>query len=421
MLCHADSFRYNQTMKHASKFVPFLVLGFVLGFGVLWMRDRQSSDTLDLPSPFVKQEQAQPTPLNQYAITALANQTYTASGPLTIYKLAAVSPDFESFLFRFTTTGRKMTGVINVPTATSPSKGYPVIVLLRGYVPPEAYISGTGTKNAAATFARKGYVTIAPDFFGYGESDPELEDSWEARFIKPVNVIELLKTIEEHPSLQIDYSSLQIADTALSHVATNSALPIASLTDQASDSADMAPPASDYAPATENPVAGRSSQTIVLDANRLGIWAHSNGGQIALTSLEILGKPVPTTLWAPVTAPFPYSLLFFSDESEDEGKATRKWIAQFEKDYDVFEFSLTQHLARLQGELQLHHGTLDDAALKSWSDEFVLKVKAENKTRPTNQQIKIQYYTYPGADHNMQPGWNTAIQRDLEFFARKLK
>lgn len=408
-------------MKFNVQLVFIFFIGVALGTGGLLLAQKQTLSTTDLPSPFVKQETVQPSPLNQYAITALAAQTFQATGPLTLYKLTNVTPEFESYIFSFTTTGRKMSGLINIPTTPQPSRGFPVLIMLRGYVPPESYVSGVGTKNAAAAFAKKGYVTIAPDFFGYGESDPELTDSWEARFIKPVNVAELIKTIEQSPKLELKYASMQVADSALTNVTAPAALTPSEPATIAADLIDMTPPASDYAPATENPLVGRSNQTLLLDTKRLGIWAHSNGGQIALTTLEIVNRPIPTSLWAPVTAPFPYSLLFFSDENEDEGKATRKWIAQFEEDYDAFEFSLTQHLDLLQGELQLHHGTLDDAALKSWSDEFVAKVKAENKSRQPNQQIKINYFSYPGADHNLQPGWNTAIQRDIEFFSRKLK
>ncbi len=410
-------------MKLSWHSIFYCIVGMAIGGAGLFLVQSQAREIPDLTSPFVKQEPVQPTPLNQYTITALANQAFQASEPLAIYKLTATTSEFESYLFSFKTVGRTMSGLINIPTTPQPTKGFPILIMLRGYVPPESYVSGTGTKNAAAVFAKKGYVTIAPDFFGYGESDPELSDSWEARFIKPINVIELLKAIEQYPKLELNYTKMQVADTALTTVVVESAaLTTPEPATQDSEIADdMSPPASAFAPATENPLVGRPNQAIMLNPQRIGIWAHSNGGQIALTTLEILNQPIPTTLWAPVTAPFPYSLLFFSDEHDDEGKATRKWIAQFERDYDAFEFSLTQHLDRLQGEIQLHHGTLDDAALKSWSDEFVAKVKTENKSRPANQQIKINYFSYPGADHNLQPGWNTAIQRDVEFFGRKLK
>jgi len=139
-----------------------------------------------------------------------------------------------------------------------------------------------------------------------------------------------------------------------------------------------------------------------------------------------------------VTAPFPYSVLYFSNEDSDEGKAARKWVAEFEQIYDVFDFSLTDHLDRLQGDLQLHQGTADDSVPQAWSDTFVAKIKAENKRRSDLQKqqatssatpapgqdltpINLMYYVYPGADHNLTPGWNTVVQRDVDFFNQNLK
>jgi acetyl esterase/lipase len=169
--------------------------------------------------------------------------------------------------------------------------------------------------------------------------------------------------------------------------------------------------------------------------NNIGLWGHSNGGHIAISVLEITKQPYPTALWAPVTAPFPYSVLFFSDEDEDEGKRMRIWVNQLERDYELREFSITQYLDGLLGPIQLHHGTADEAALKIWSDEFIQKIEKENDRRaflkeefqasstesakaddPFLQPIDITYYKYPGADHNMQPGWDTVVERDITFY-----
>lgn len=114
----------------------------------------------------------------------------------------------------------------------------------------------------------------------------------------------------------------------------------------------------------------------------------------------------------------------------------RKWIALFEADYDVFDFSLTQHLHLLHGPLQIHHGTNDDAALKFWSDEFTGKIEIENQKRADElkkqatlsalidesrfQKIDVEYFVYPGANHNLQPGWQTVVERDLLFFQKHL-
>jgi dipeptidyl aminopeptidase/acylaminoacyl peptidase len=51
---------------------------------------------------------------------------------------------------------------------------------------------------------------------------------------------------------------------------------------------------------------------------------------------------------------------------------------------------------------------MDSAVPKKWSDELVATLKEKGKD--------VEYYTYPGADHNMRPGWDSVALRDIEFF-----
>lgn len=370
----------EQFMKKIALFLfLLLLLGTIAGTFFLYQRN-----SLPLISPEPKP--VAELPLLKYRIEELHLNTYQGS-QIQVEKLIKKESSYSSYLFSFQTTGKKMSGVINVPDSPeNEGKAFPILVMVRGYIPFASYISGDGTKNAAAFFAEHGYVTIAPDFLGFGESDPESKDTWEARFQKPIQVVELLKTVEHQNTLELP------------------------------------------------------NQHILLDTKHVGMWAHSNGGQIALTSLEIIGQPIPTTLWAPVTAPFPYSVLYFSDEEADEGKASRKWINEFDQSYDALEFSLTQHLNLLTGTMQLHQGVADEAIHYVWSDEFVDKVKAENVRRKNiahqNPQpeatasakvnvsldpIELTYFKYPNSNHNMQPDWSTVIQRDLAFFDKELK
>ncbi len=356
---------------------------------------------ISLTNPFAP-EPPPAQPLRKYAIPNLGSFEYQSS-PLVLGEKINSQPTYESFTFTYQTLGKTMSGVINLPSSYSLSasssgsltpRTAAAVLMIRGYVPLEIYTPGVGTKNVADILAQRGFITIAPDFFGYGSSDPEFADPWEERFSKPVSMMELITAIEQF--------------------------------------------------GIPTPIAAQ----IMVPQGKLGIWAHSNGGQIALATLEGLGRSIPTALWAPVTAPFPYSILFFGDEQDDEGKSQRAWIALFEKTYDVFEFSVTKHLNRLQGPLQIHHGTQDDAALYAWSTEFTKKLKIENQRREdalkSDQsgakaksatagamlseldetastpaaQIDYQLYTYPGADHNLLPkdNWNLAVMRDVEYF-----
>lgn len=263
--------------------------------------------------------------------------------------------------FFYTSEGRRISGEINLPTQSAlpgDAQKAPVIVMARGYVEKEGYKTGTGTRNAAAVYAKNGYITLAPDFSGYGESDPEDPNALGARLVKPVEILDLITSLQSLPS---------------------------------------------------------------ADLSRVYLWGHSNGGQIMLSVVEVLGKREPSlrgqssqvrgvTLWAPVSKPFPYNILYYTDEASDSGKWLRGEIANFEKDYDVFNYSIDRYLEWIQIPIQIHQGAVDDAVPQKWSDQLVESLKLKDKD--------INYYLYPGADHNMRPAWDTVVARDLEFFGK---
>ena len=131
-----------------------------------------------------------------------------------------------------------------------------------------------------------------------------------------------------------------------------------------------------------------------------------------MTVLEISQKEYPTVLWAPVSKPFPYSILYYTDEAEDRGKALRKKLAEFEKDYDVELYSLTNYLDRIKAPVLIQQGTGDEAVPKKWNDALVVQIKK------VNPNLKVNYFIYPGADHNLTPGWNSVVNRDVEFYKK---
>ncbi len=253
---------------------------------------------------------------------------------------------------------KKVSGLINVPRLGGT---YPIIIMFRGFVPKEIYTTGIGTKRAGEVFAQNGFITIASDFLGYGNSDNPSGNSIEERFQTYTTALTLL-------------SSLVNLNSGLS---------------------------------------ASYSGKIKADVSKVGIWGHSNGGQIALSILEITGKNYPTVLWAPVSKPFPYSILYFTDEFDDHGKALRKVIANFENDYDVELYSPSNFYSWINAPIQIHQGTSDDAVPLKWSDQLVAHLIKLGKD--------VTYFTYPGADHNLLPnGWEIAVQRSLDFYRQKL-
>ena len=245
----------------------------------------------------------------------------------------------------------KTTGMINFPILESGSnESPPVILMIRGFVDQDSYRTGMGTRNAANFFAENGFITVAPDFLGFGDSDPETTNIFESRFQTYVTIVSLINSL---PQI--------------------------------------------------NPL---------VKPDKIGIWAHSNGGQIALTALEITQKKYPTVVWAPVTKPFPYSILYYTDESDDLGKYLRGELAKYEKLYDPNLYSMINYTKHINAPIQLNQGMLDVEVPVMWSDEFVSKLQAENKD--------ITYLKYSGADHNMRPKWDEAVLDNLNFFTQHL-
>jgi len=280
-------------------------------------------------------------PLEKYSFKRLAEYVPTVSS-IILEGVITQEDDYTSYLFSYTSQEKKVSGQLNKPKDEGV---YPAIIMLRGFVDPSLYQTGVGTRNAAAVFAENGYVTVAPDFLGYGESDPPDNDSFAARVQRPVTVLDLIASVKE-----LDY----------------------------------------------------------VDPSKIFIWGHSNGGQIALSVLEITGAEYPTTLWAPVTKPFPYSILYYTDEYDDYGKGLRKALATFEAIYDVDNYSIYSYTDEIKAPLQFHQGSFDEAVPLEWTSEFVDILKESEKD--------VSYYVYPGADHNLRPDWNTVVQRDLTFF-----
>lgn len=323
-------------------FLIFLLVVFLLG-GILFvfmMQDRQ----LDLISPLGPDFFNKPKPLEKYSFENLRKREYQGS-EIKLEKVIKEEEKYTSWLFSFQSDRQRVTGMANLPK--KPGK-LPVIVMLRGYADDEIYFTGLGTRKAAGVFAENGFLTLAPDFLGFGGSDTSSADILEARFERPVTVLNLLASIKFLPEANIE---------------------------------------------------------------KVFMWGHSNGGQIALSVLEISQKPIPTVLWAPVTKGFPESVLQYMTELDDQGLRVKKAIDDFLALYESKYFSIDQYWQDIDSPLQVHQGTADGYIDTEWTDNFVQTLKDLGKN--------VAYYRYPGNDHNLSKDWDIVVSRDLKFFQSK--
>lgn len=301
-----------------------------------------------------------PRPLLAYTFESLKKtdflQNQISLGPVT-----GENEDSFSQMFYFSvpkTPGgsemKKVSGLLNIPKKEGK---YPVIVMFRGFVPDDIYEPGAGTQPSASQLSKNGFITLAPDFLGFGESASPSANPFEGRFQTYTTALTLLESIETlNESLEKDYVG-----------------------------------------------------TISADLGKVGLWGHSNGGHIALSALSISEKEYPTVLWSPVSKSFPYSILYYTDESDDQGKDMRKNLASFEDIYNTDLFSPEKYYKWIKAPILINQGTADEEVPYWWSDELV-EILKEN-------DVNVTYFKYPGANHNLLPsGWSEAVTNTIEFY-----
>ncbi len=336
--------------------VPLIALVLVLVSGCLFFGYYYFNK--DVTNNFEKVVSVNKTkPLEKYSIENLSKTKFNPS-VINFGEVIKEEEEFVSRVFYFEVDGAKVSGQINYPKILGT---YPVVIMNRGYIDREEFKTGDGTRRTSEEFVKNGFITLAPDFLGYGESDNPPNDVMEDRFLTYVTSATLLNSLENL-----------------------------------------------------NGAFGETDINVKVDTSKVGLWGHSNGGQITLTLLEITGVSYPTVLWAPVSKPFPYSILYYTDDFDDHGKALRKVVSEFEKDYEADKYSLTNHLEKIKAPLQIHQGVDDEAVPVRWSNDFVGSLKEKDKD--------VVYFTYLGDDHNFTKGsWQTVVLRDIEFFREKFK
>ena len=124
----------------------------------------------------------------------------------------------------YQSAGRRITGVMYVPAGTGP---FPVIIMAHGYIPPSQYTTGEDSHRESPFLASHGYVAIHPDFRNYAGSDVD-------------------------PQATADMSTIGWTEDTLNLV-----------------------------------TAIQQGGLAALDASRIGLWGHSNGGQVGLQVMSI--------------------------------------------------------------------------------------------------------------------------------------
>jgi len=272
--------------------------------------------------------------------------------------------NYTRVIASYKSDGLKIFALLTIPQGIKPETGWPVIVFNHGYIPPEQYRTTERYIAYVDSFARSGYIVFRPDYRGHGES----EGIPEGAYYSPAYTIDVLNAV----------SSMQKYSEA--------------------------------------------------DPERVGMWGHSLGGNIALRSIVTkIGEIKAAVIWGGVVGSYDDLVSRWRRvtpwqpsprEAALRRSSRQKLFEKYGSPSANLEFwnsiDPTAHVDEITTPVQIHHGTSDEEVPVAFAESLYGKLKTAGKV--------AELYTYEGGDHNISdPFFSTAMARSIEFFDRYLK
>jgi dipeptidyl aminopeptidase/acylaminoacyl peptidase len=320
------------------------------------------SSTLPVPNATATAS-ATPLPTLHPMQILAARQTPYPGSAITIEETLEPGDNYSRSIAWYESEGLKIYGLLTVPYGEMPPSGWPAIVFNHGYIPPDQYHSTERYIAYVDSLARSGYIVYRIDYRGHDRSDGESNGAYGS----PGYTVDVLNAV----------SSLQAFPQA--------------------------------------------------DAERIGMWGHSMGGYLTLRAMVISNQIKAGVIWAGVVASYPDMLCCWRRSTPGVPSQTPDpnyhlgWRAAWQESYGSPEenpefwmgISANNYLAEISGPLQLHHGTSDSSVPVEFSQNLYQQMLQSG--------LPVEYYEYPGDNHNLSNYFSLAMERTLVFFEQNLK
>lgn len=166
----------------------------------------------------------------------------------------------------------------------------------------------------------------------------------------------------------------------------------------------------------------------IVDANHIGMWGYSMGGTITLRSLVVDPKNIKAAvIWAGVVADYKDLAInwhrvspFVPSEHEQAARRNNGRQTLIDKYGDSDKNPEFWHsiapiyfVKDITAPIQIHHATTDEEVPLLFSERLV--------DAPKEVKKPVEFYAYPGDNHNLSQNLSLALQRSVEFFDKYLK
>lgn len=318
-----------------------------------------SGPTKSSPLSSTKAPTATPSPApDAFTIDGLRARDYQG-GPIATERDLGGQSGYRNSVVSYQSDGLKIYALMSVPNGPKPAGGWPVIIFNHGYINPANYqTNGSEYREFIATFARAGYVVIKPDYRGHGQSQGAPEGG--------------------HFSVDYAIDELNL---------------IASI-----------------------------KQDADLNAGRIGLFGHSMGGHVALRTIVVSKDVKATVLMAGVVGSFedifynwPHSPVT-TDLPAVVQTMRQNLIAKYgtpKTNPDFWNKASAIHYVRdVTGAVQINQDADDSVVPKIFADHLNTVMTAAHKP--------VEYYVYPGDDHQFIQNRALLLQRAVAFYKAHL-
>lgn len=337
-----------------------IILALYLGYNYLPQKNSSLNPTQNAKNNLYSEPLPTPFEFQDMTIPYLKAKEYKSN--LTELTKYSENTNYTSYLTSYTSDGLKINGLLTRPKADKPDAGFPAIVFIHGYIPPNIYSTTERYSDYIDYLARNGFVVFKIDLRGNGDSEGEPGGA----YYSPDYVIDALNA----------YAALQSADFV-------------------------------------NPKA-------------IGLWGHSMAGNVSLRALATKPEIPATVIWAGAGFTYEdlqqYRIMDLSyrpqpTDTERQRKRQRMRDLYGNPDPNHWFWKQvipTNYLSDITGAIALHHA-VDDATVNieySRNLDSILDIT----------QIPHELHEYPNGGHNIQgSSWVTAIQRTVDFYKQQLK
>jgi uncharacterized protein len=341
-------------------FITFCLLLLIL-FGITLISYKRSPLSITAIKQIIPSATPDPTPFSPLSIKYMRQDSYPGSD----IKIEQSLPDgtnYKQYITSYLSQGLKIYALLTVPIGVKPADGWPVILFNHGYIAPQTYRTIERYVAYVAGFAEHGYIVFKPDYRGNGLSEGQPGSSYYS------------------PNYTIDDLN------ALSSIAKYS---------------------------SANP-------------DKIGVWGHSMGGNITLRDLVINKKIKAAVIWGGVVGSYDDLInnwqrrVSFQPDKQDlalrnngKNNLIKKYGTPQQNPAFWNLIDPTYYLKDITAPVQLDVGGNDEEVPVAFSKSLKYKLSAAGKT--------VEYFEYPGSDHNISQVFNQAMQNSLNFFDKYLK